>query len=158
MNDRYACTAPTFNQESTKRTDSKPIGFTTEYLEKDNIHPSETATLTAQKHVGFIWDATNERKEKDPFEELQQIYLQKQIQIQQSKGLPFVIHDGRILVPQNEVIDKFMQDFCNKNKLNRDSDSDNDEEFLDTTTNIPSPRKNSLTSNGSKKEGGCIIS
>lgn len=155
-----------------------PMGFTTEFLNSEensnnnNIIQNQRRPDSVEqgKRVGFVYDndiVDDHRKnrfaheEKDPFEELHQFYIQKQLRVQQSKGLPFMLHNGQVILPQSDMIDRYMQDTYPRNKSNRDTDSDNDEEFLDTTMSMPSTRKNSITSNGTKSgkgESGCVIS
>ncbi|XP_008201826.1 uncharacterized protein LOC100680442 isoform X2 [Nasonia vitripennis] len=157
----------------------RPMGFTTEFLNSQESNNNNNIIQNQRrpdsdeqpKRVGFVYDNNvdvddNRRnrfahEEKDPFEELHQFYIQKQFKLQQSKGLPFMLHNGQVILPESDMIDRYMQDTYPRNKNNREAESDNDEEFLDTTMSMPSSRKNSITSNGTKSvkaESGCIIS
>ncbi|XP_023314416.1 uncharacterized protein LOC106648325 isoform X2 [Trichogramma pretiosum] len=164
LQDRFAygpTKTTTINQEVSKRASYAPpktIGFTTEFLEESKKRRSE-GNLNAEKRVGFTWDKSEEKTEKDPLEELRNLYIQKQINMHQNTGLPFFIHNGCVITPDSENFGKYIQEVINtKSKMNvEDSDSDRDEEFMDTTATMPA-RKNSLTSSGSKKDGACIIS
>lgn len=147
------------------------IGFSAEFLESqpNNIQRRQTVG-NPDRRVGFVCDDAlfdgNRRNRfandgKDPFEELHQIYVQKQIKLAQSQDLPFMIQNGQVILGQNDMIERYVQDANPRNRKNRDSDSENDDEFLDTTASMPSSRKNSLTSAGSKtgkSEAGCIVS
>ncbi|KAJ8681834.1 hypothetical protein QAD02_017626 [Eretmocerus hayati] len=145
---------------------SRSMGFTADFLMKQDDNNNRRSN--EEKHVGFVSDddfindagGRVAQGKSDPFEELQQLYIQKQLRMSQSQGLPFMMQNGKIIFPQHDMIERYVQDMYSKDKRHKDDDSDNDEEFLDTTTSMPSSRKNSLTSSGTKsgKESGCVIS
>lgn len=136
------------------------MGFTTEFLNNevnnnDNNYTESRKQTNAdpERRVGFVFDNNQENKD-DPFEEFHQFYIQKQLKLHQSQGMPFILQNGNVVLPQSDVIERYVQDV--KTKQNKDPDSDNEEEFQDTTMNLHSLRKNSLTSSGGKP--GCVIS
>ncbi|XP_014203694.1 uncharacterized protein LOC106635992 isoform X2 [Copidosoma floridanum] len=140
----------------------RTMGFTTEllYAENNNDVPRRQQIQgDLEKRVGFVFDnALNKdnftHDSNDPLEELRHFYIQKQMKLQPGQSLPFILQNGQVLLPQSDVIEHYVQE--SKAKLNKDTDSDNDEEFLDTTMSMQSSRKNSLTNIGSKQN--CIIS
>ena len=143
------------------------MGFTTEFLNNENKNNNNVNrkqySNEHERRVGFVDDDENKKDvlneaDRDPFHEL---YIQKQFQRAHSRNLPFMMHNGKIIFPQNDIIERYMQDERNT-KPNKDNDSDNEEEFLDTTASMPSSRKNSISSSTTKsvkaEGGGCIVS
>ncbi|XP_058791564.1 uncharacterized protein LOC131664464 [Phymastichus coffea] len=146
------------------------VGFTTGFVENESNNQQRRQTVgDLEKRVGFVYDnffdgnkkSYFNNDEKDPFEELHQLYLQKQMKLAHNQEMPFMVHNGQVVLAQNDMIERYVQDLNPRNRRNKDSDSDNDDEFLDTTATMPSSRKNSVTSGGSKNgkfETGCVIS
>lgn len=130
----------------------RPIGFTSQFLNGRQSDPTD-------KHqVGFVLN--NNQDNNDPFEELHKMYLQKQLKMHQSQGLPFMIHNGKIILAQGDMIERYV----NEMKPHKESDNEEDEEFLDTTASMPSTRKNSLASTTGAKSAksdanaACVVS
>ncbi|XP_011497724.1 PREDICTED: uncharacterized protein LOC105362085 [Ceratosolen solmsi marchali] len=169
-----------YNGPMTQKTSSHPtIGFARDYLNNNNNNNNNNIVNKNNgrqnygnqgKCVGFarnneiiIDDNRNDlilHDNNDPFEELHQFYIQKQLKMQKNQGIPFMMQNGKIILAQNDMIERYMHEINLQSKPNRDSDSDNDE-FLDTTTSMPCSRKNSITSVGNKQgksESACMIS
>lgn len=113
------------------------------------------------KRIGFINDNNNQiTDERDPFKQLYELYSQRQNQLRNPNDNrePYMTSNGRIIMAQSAMIDRYMKE----NFPRRDNDSDNDEEYMDTTTTLhPATRKNSQSSGKSGKDGvlhQCIIS
>jgi len=106
-----------------------PIGFTTAMLTVD-----QKATLPKQSNVRFMDDA---------LAELQRMYIERQ-------AVPTVTDDA-MSAQNRDMIERYVNELMVKKSIkDKDTDSDNDDEFLDTTASIHPPvvRKDSLTSNG----------
>lgn len=120
------------------------------------------------KRIGFVRDDDYANKNNDnnlignngdPFKELYDLYAQRQNQIRNlnENGEPYMTSNGRIIMAQSAMIDRYMRE----NFPKRDNDSD--DEYMDTTATLNPPRKNSQSSSGTKtgKDGvlhSCSIS
>ncbi|XP_011643122.1 uncharacterized protein LOC105430963 isoform X1 [Pogonomyrmex barbatus] len=138
-----------------------PMGFTTAMLITND---QKSATLPKQangevpKTLGFIDNPLTDRKNNVRFmdealAELQRMYIERQA-AEIPELLPFVVSNGNsaISAHNRNLIERYVSDLMSK-KSNRDkdTDSDNDDEFLDTTTSMHPTcvvRRGSLTSNG----------
>ncbi|KAL0107752.1 hypothetical protein PUN28_014798 [Cardiocondyla obscurior] len=147
--------------ENDLRGQSKfPMGFTTAMLTNDQ----RSATLPRQtnggasKALGFVDNPLTDRKNNVRFmdealAELQRMYIDRQNTEITEALLPFVVSNGNsaISAHNRNLIERYVNDLMSK-KLpkDKDTDSDNDDEFLDTTTSMHPTcvRRGSLTSNG----------
>ncbi|KZC07242.1 PREDICTED: uncharacterized protein LOC107185577 [Dufourea novaeangliae] len=139
-----------------------PIGFTRTML--DTEHPRRRETNGGvRKSIGLNGNAMPDRKQQtvrfmdEALAELQRMYIERMSKDQQEKNdsLPYVVGNGNNISTQNrQMIETYMNDIMPKRQLrdgkDRNTDSDNDDEFLDTTTTMPmiEPRRGSLTSTG----------
>ncbi|XP_032689924.1 uncharacterized protein LOC116853139 isoform X2 [Odontomachus brunneus] len=144
-----------------------PIGFTTDML---IANEQEGATVPKQINNGktisrsleFVDNPQINRKNNvqfldDALAELQHIYAERQAAVENAgEILSFAIknnHGNNDAISRN-MIERYVNDLMMPMKLTHDKDieSDNDDEFLDTTTNMHSncvaSRRGSLTSNG----------
>jgi len=107
-----------------------PMGFTTAMLTVD-----QKATLPRQNNVRFMDDA---------LAELQRMYIERQAAT--------TVTDDAMSAQNRNMIERYVNELTVKKSIkDKDTDSDNDDEFLDTTASIHPPcvvRKGSLTSNG----------
>ncbi|EFN65721.1 hypothetical protein EAG_05454 [Camponotus floridanus] len=134
-----------------------PIGFTTTML---TINDQKSTTLPRQtngravKSLRFSENPLNDRKNNVRFmdealAELQRMYIERQA-AQKSEILPFTDNNGVMSIQNLNMIERYVSDL-KKSIKDKDTDSDNDDEFLDTTTSMHPTcvaRRGSLTSNG----------
>lgn len=148
--------------ENDLRGQSKfPMGFTTAML----INDQKSATLPRQtnggtsKAYGFTENPPADRKNNVRFmdealAELQRMYIERQNPEMSEALLPFVLSNGNsaISAHNRNLIERYVNDLMSKKLTkDKDTDSDNDDEYLDTSTSMhPScmARRGSLTSNG----------
>lgn len=135
-----------------------PMGFTTTMLtvndQKSTILPRQT-NGRAIKSLGFNENPPNDRKNNVHFmdealAELQRMYIERQTAQKPEILLPFTDNNGAISIQNLNMIERYVSDL-KKSIKDKDTDSDNDDEFLDTTTSMHPTcvaRKGSLTSNG----------
>lgn len=135
-----------------------PMGFTTTML---TVNDQKGATLSRQtngravKSLAFGENPLNDRKNNVRFmdealAELQRMYVERQTAQKSEILLPFMVGDsnGAMSVQNLNMIERYVSDL---KKPDKDTDSDNDDEFLDTTTSMHPTcvaRRGSLTSNG----------
>ena len=159
-----------------------PMGFTTTML---TVNDQKGATLPRQtngravKSLAFGENPLNDRKNNVRFmdealAELQRMYIERQTAQKSEILLPFMVGDsnGAMSVQNLNMIERYVSDLKKPIK-DKDTDSDNDDEFLDTTTSMHPTcvaRRGSLTSNGTastetanslkfgKTAANCIIS
>ncbi|XP_076651921.1 uncharacterized protein LOC143358587 [Halictus rubicundus] len=150
--------APSYNTMNSKP--NFPIGFATTVVDSDNTKMKE-ANVDVGKSIGFNSNVLPERKQQtvrfmdEALAELQRMYIERMSKDQQEKNdsLPYVAANGNdVSVQTRQMIEKYMTDIMPKRQFRngKDKDSDSDDEFLDTTTSMPTivPRRGSLTSNG----------
>ncbi|XP_017878932.1 uncharacterized protein LOC108624280 [Ceratina calcarata] len=128
-----------------------PIGF---------VKP-EIGNIREEESNGEVWRPMGfnvpERKPgvrfamDEALAELQRMYIETVVKKQQemNDSLPYVLSNANALSPDNrQMIEKYIHEMIPRK--DKDTDSDNDEEFLDTTATMPAiaPRRNSITSNG----------
>lgn len=158
-----------------------PMGFTT----KLTVNDQKGATLPRQtngravKSLGFDENPLNDRKNNVRFmdealAELQRMYIERQAAQKSELLLPFMMGDsnGAMSLQNLNMIERYVSDLKKPIK-DKDTDSDNDDEFLDTTTSMHPTcvaRRGSLTSNGTastetanslkfgKTAANCVIS
>lgn len=138
-----------------------PMGFTTTTMLIANDQKS--ATLPKQnsgvsKGLEFNNPVTdrknNVRFMDEALAELQKMYIERQNSEMSEALLPFVISNGNsaISLQNRNLIERYVNDLISKKSTrDKDTDSDNDEEYLDTTTSMHPTcvaRRGSLTSNG----------
>ena len=152
-----------------------PIGFTTTMLDTGGLKNRDSNTET-NKPIGFNSNTVPYRKQSvrfmDDLAELQRMYFETVYKQQQmNDSLPYVVGNDHILSFQNQqMIEKYTHEVKQKGQ-SKDTDSDNDEEFLDTTTSMPPvvSHRGSLTSTGTvstenahsikfPKPDNCVIS
>ncbi|XP_029666974.1 uncharacterized protein LOC115237821 [Formica exsecta] len=137
-----------------------PMGFTTTML---TVNDQKGATLPRQtngravKSLAFGENPVVDRKNNVRFmdealAELQRMYIERQGAQKPEVLLPFIVGDNNdaMSVQNLNMIERYVSDL-KKSIKNKDTDSDNDDEFLDTTTSMHPTcvaRKGSLTSNG----------
>lgn len=150
--------------ENDLRGQSKfPMGFTTATLITND---QRSATLPRQmnggtsKAYGFIENPpTDVRKNNVRFmdealAELQRMYIERQNPEMSEALLPFVLSNGNsaISAHNRNLIERYVNDLMSKKLTkDKDTDSDNDDEYLDTSTSMHPTcmmRRGSLTSNG----------
>jgi len=146
-----------------------PMGFTTAML---SANDQKGATLSTEingrdrpKSLGFTYDNPltdrkgNVRFMDEALAELQRMYIERQAVREKATEipeilLPFLNNDNSAgLSAQNRnMIERYVNDLMPKKSIkDKDTDSDNDDEFLDTTTTMHPTcvvRRGSLTSNG----------
>ncbi|XP_012058206.1 PREDICTED: uncharacterized protein LOC105621347 [Atta cephalotes] len=137
-----------------------PMGFTTTMLITND---KKNATLPKQnggisKELGFDNPVTDRRNNvrfmDEALAELQKMYIERQNSEMSEALLPFVISNGNsaISLQNRNLIERYVNDLISKKSTrDKDTDSDNDEEYLDTTTSMHPTcvvRRGSLTSNG----------
>lgn len=147
--------------ENDLRGQSKfPMGFTTTLITNDQ----KSATLPRQtnggalKTLGFIENPLTDRKNNVRFmdealAELQRMYIERQNTEMSEALLPFVVSNGNsaISAQNRNLIERYVNDLMSKKSTrDKDTDSDNDDEYLDTTTSMHPTcvRRGSLTSDG----------
>ncbi|XP_050466419.1 uncharacterized protein LOC126859331 [Cataglyphis hispanica] len=134
-----------------------PMGFTTTMLtvndQKGDTLPRQTNSRVV-KSLAFGENPLIDRKNNVRFmdealAELQRMYIERQTAQKPEMLLPIIVGDNGAMSVQNlNMIERYVSDL---KKPNKDTDSDNDDEFLDTTTSMHPTcvtRKGSLTSNG----------
>ncbi|XP_077272860.1 uncharacterized protein LOC143903273 isoform X2 [Temnothorax americanus] len=147
--------------ENDLRGQSKfPMGFTTTML---NANDKKYATLPRQTNdggsraLGFVENPSTDRKNNVRFmdealAELQRMCIERQNTEMSEALLPFVVSNGNsaISAQNRNLIERYVNDLlAKKSTRDKDTDSDNDDEYLDTTTSMPCVvRRGSLTSNG----------
>ncbi|XP_011862084.1 PREDICTED: uncharacterized protein LOC105558787 [Vollenhovia emeryi] len=149
--------------ENNPRGQSKfPMGFTTTMLIAND---QKSATLPRQmnggpsKALGFVDNPLTDRKNNVRFMdealvELQKMYIERQNAAMSEALLPFVVSNGdsAISAQNRNLIERYVNDLMTKKSTrDKDTDSDNDDEYLDTTTSMHPTcvvRRGSLTSNG----------
>lgn len=139
---RFSCPEATNGVET--------LGFVLDKLDLEDV--AKKVELDYGKRMGFVDVGTLEAKKRgndevNPFEQLKQLYEMRQARDAECKGN---------VLAQAELIRLYM-------RAMRDPDSDNDEEFLDTTATMQAPdraRRGSLNSGGSSKasKSACVIS
>lgn len=175
-----------------KRGQTKfPMGFTTAMLvanEREGATvPKQTGNGKARpRSLGFVDNPQTDRKNNvrfldDALGELQRIYTEREAAVEGAgEILSFAIksnhgNNGAISAHSRNMIERYVSDLVMSKKPthDKDTDSDNDDEFLDTTTSMHPTcvisRRGSLTSNGTastetarslklNKVAGCRIS
>lgn len=135
-----------------------PMGFTTTML---TINDQKSTTLPRQtngravKSLRFSENPLNDRKNNVRFmdealAELQRMYIERQVAQKPEILLPFTDNNGLMSIQNLNMIERYVSDL-KKSIKDKDTDSDNDDEFLDTTTSMHPTcvaRRGSLTSNG----------
>jgi len=137
-----------------------PMGFTTNMLnandQKNAILPRQT---NGEASRGFVENPLTDRKNNVRFmdealAELQRMYIERQNTEMSEALLPFVVSNGNsaISAQNRNLIERYVNDLMSKKPIrDKDTDSDNDDEYLDTTTSMHPTcvvRRGSLTSNG----------
>jgi len=145
-----------------------PMGFTTAILsvndQKGATLPKEMNGRDRPKSLGFVYDnpltdrKNNVRFMDEALAELQRMYIERQAAKEKTIEipeilLPFLNNDNGGLSAQNHnMIERYVNDLKPKKLIkDKDTDSDNDDEYLDTTTSMHPTcvvRRGSLTSNG----------
>ncbi|XP_072747836.1 uncharacterized protein [Anoplolepis gracilipes] len=134
-----------------------PMGFTTTMLtvndQKGTTLPRQT-NRRAVKSLGFGENPLNDRKNNVRFldealAELQRMCIERQAAQKPEILLPVIVGDSNdaMSVQNLNMIERYVSEL-KKSIKDKDTDSDNDDEFLDTTTTMHPTRKGSLTSNG----------
>ncbi|XP_031846379.1 uncharacterized protein LOC116432975 [Nomia melanderi] len=161
-NEQKAVYGPPYNNASKKA--NFPMGFTTTMMDSE-VPKVKEANVEICRPVGFNNNVLPDRKQQtvrfmdEALAELQRMYVERMAIDQQDKNdsLPYVTggNGGNGVTVQNrQMIEKYMNDIMPKRQLkdgkDKDTDSDNDEEFLDTTASMATivPRRGSLTSTG----------
>lgn len=135
-----------------------PMGFTSAML---TVNDQKSTTLPrrtngrAIKSLGLNENPLNDRKNNVHFmdealAELQRMYIERQTAQNPEILLPFIDNNGTMSIQNLNMIERYVSDL-KKSIKDKDTDSDNDDEFLDTTTSMHPTcvaRKGSLTSNG----------
>nr|XP_012233923.1 PREDICTED: uncharacterized protein LOC105678827 [Linepithema humile] len=156
--------------ENDLRGQSKfPMGFTTAMLsandQKGATLPREMNGRDRPKSLGFVGDnPLTDRKNNVRFAmdealtELHRIYIERQVAKEKANEipevlLPFLNKDNGGLSTQNRnMIERYVSDLVSKKLIkDKDTDSENDDEYLDTTATMHPTcmmRRGSLTSNG----------
>lgn len=138
-----------------------PMGFTTTNLitnEKSATLPRQTNGGTS-KAFGFVENPPTDRKNNVRFmdealAELQRMYIERQNPEMSEALLPFMMSNGNsaISAHNRNLIERYVNDLISKKLTkDKDTDSDNDDEYLDTSTSMHPAcmmRRGSLTSNG----------
>lgn len=130
-----------------------PMGFTTAMSNVDQkvvTLPRQTSDRVIRS-LGFVEDnPLIDRKNNvcfmdDALAELQQMYIERQTAAVTGS-------DGAISTQNRNMIERYVNELTTKKTVrDKDTDSDNDDEYLDTTSSVHPPctmRKGSLTSNG----------
>lgn len=165
----------TSSSNVTNQKPNLPIGFTTTMLDTGGLKNRDSNT-EMNKPIGFNSNTIPYRKQSvrfmDDLAELQRMYFETVYKQQQmNDSLPYVVGNDHMLSLQNQqMIEKYTHEVKQK-RQSKDTDSDNDEEFLDTTASMPPvvPRRGSLTSTGTvstenahsikfPKPDNCVIS
>lgn len=149
--------------ENDLRGQSKfPVGFTTTMLiandQKGATLPRQTNGGTSRT-LGFVDNSLPDRKNNVRFmdealAELQRMCIERQNTEMAEALLPFVVSNGNsaISAQNRNLIERYVNDLMSKKSTrDKDTDSDNDDEYLDTTTTMHPTcvvRRGSLTSNG----------
>ncbi|CAL7941291.1 unnamed protein product [Xylocopa violacea] len=157
-----------------------PMGCTKSALNTGNLKQKDLNGELCRP-IGFNDNIVSDRKQSVRFmdealAELQRMYIETMSKEQQemNDSLPYVLSNGNALPLENrQMIEKYIHEVVPRKQLkdNKDTDSDNDDEFLDTTATMPVivPRRSSLTSTGTAstetthsikftKPDNCIIS
>lgn len=150
----YGSSYNTINQKSNYPIDFMKSETNTRNLKQDDIYKSIGLNICGnsmpdhKQSVCFMDEA---------LVELQRMYIETMSKEQEmNDSLPYVSSKVNTLPLENrQMIEKYIHDIIPRKQLkdNKDkdttTDSDNDDEFLDTTTTMPViPRRNSLTSTG----------
>lgn len=177
-NDQNAVCGPSYN--AMNRKSNFPMGFTTEMLESENLRKDPNGE--AYKSIGFNANALPDRKQQsvrfmdEALAELYRMYCKEQEE--KNDSLPYVPDSGnskRIPISNRQMIERYANEIMQRKHFRdgkeKDTDSDNDDEFLDTTATMPViiPRRGSLTSTGTAstetthsmklvKPDNCVIS
>lgn len=137
-----------------------PMGFTTAMLEAERPNAKDFNAEPGRTVVGFTEGVLPERKQlnvrfmDEALAELQRMYIERISKEEQEKNdsLPYVVREpNNVSVQSRQMIDKYMQQIMPKAQTRDNTDSENDEEFLDTTGTMQAavpPRRGSLTSSG----------
>lgn len=161
INEQKPMYGPSYNNRNKKA--NFPMGFTTTMMDSE-VPKLKEAKVEICRPVGFN-NVLPDRKQQtvrfmdEALAELQRMYIERMAIDQQDKNdsLPYVIggNGGNGDNVQNaQMIEKYMNDIMPKKQLrdgkDKDTDSDNDDEFLDTTASMTTivPRRGSLTSTG----------
>lgn len=129
----------------------QPIGFVAEKFSDDEREPARDFG----KRIGFVDELALPLKDvgsHDYLKQLKQLYDQHQEELKQKRN------GNMIMAQQNDLIKQYVKDLA---RLRGNSDSDTDEEFLDTTATMHPPRRGSITSGASSKASKadkCVIS
>ncbi|EZA48768.1 hypothetical protein DMN91_005395 [Ooceraea biroi] len=127
-----------------------PMGFTTTMLTVDQkgVTLPRQASGRVARSLGFVEDnplidrKNNVRFMDDALAELQRMYIERQT-------AAVAGNDGVISAQSRNMIERYVSELTKKPARDKDTDSDNDDEYLDTTASVHPPvRKGSLTSNG----------
>lgn len=141
-----------------------PMGFTTAMLsandQKGATLPREMNGRDRPKSLGFTYDnpltdrKNNVRFMDEALLELQRMYNERQAAKAKATEipeilLPFLNNDNGLSAQNRNMIERYVNDLMPKKLMkDKDTDSDNDDEYLDTTTTMHPVRRGSLTSNG----------
>ncbi|XP_033327292.2 uncharacterized protein LOC117220934 [Megalopta genalis] len=158
MNEQKTNYAQSCNTINTKP--NFPIGFTNALLDTENAKMKE-ANVDVRRSIGYNNNTLPDRKQQtvrfmdEALAELQRMYIERLSKDQQEKNdsLPYVAGNGNsVSIHSRQMIEKYINDIMPKRQFRdgKDRDSDSDDEFLDTTTSMPTivPRRGSLTSTG----------
>lgn len=147
-----------------------PMGFTTDMLianaQKNAAMPKQINNgKTVSRSLGFVNNPQADRKNNvhfldDALAELEYMYIERQAAVEGADEiLSFAVksnhnNNGAISAHSRNMIERYVSDLmmAKKPTHDKDIDSDNDDEFLDTTTSMHPTcvisRRSSLTSNG----------
>lgn len=160
---------PMLRDDPRGRVEKFPMGFTTAMLianeQKGVAAPRQTSAVgAAARSLGFAGDnpltdrKNNVRFLDEALAELQRMYVERQIDAETvGRVLPVVTtgnggNNGALNVHGRNMIERYVSELTMPRKpTSRDTDSDNDDEFLDTTASMHPTcviRRGSLTSNG----------
>ncbi|KAG7209627.1 hypothetical protein KM043_011278 [Ampulex compressa] len=136
-----------------------PVGFTTAMLDgnrakQETKSPEYSKSIECSDNVLRDNKPNNVRFMDEALAELQRMYNERLYNEQQEKNdnLPYIINNGNGVSPQSrQMIEKYVREMIPrelKDGRDKETDSDNDEEFLDTTGTMSQaiiPHRGSLT-------------
>ncbi|XP_015609136.1 uncharacterized protein LOC107274478 [Cephus cinctus] len=113
-------------------------------------HASGSAATSEQPDIRFQ-DNRNSMDDDEALRCLQQLYAERIYSRNNDAHPPFMTNNGNAIMARNrDLIEQYVHELL-PNKQFKDTDSENDEEFLDTTGSMPptsSSRRGSITSTG----------
>ncbi|XP_076671469.1 uncharacterized protein LOC143370351 [Andrena cerasifolii] len=149
---------PSYNTANQKS--NFPIGFTTAMLDTENPRKKDS-TNDVCKPIASNSNMIPDRKQQtvrfmdEALAELHRMYIERVSKEQQEKddSLPYVPDTGNdkcISIQNRQMIEKYVHEVMPRQQARDNGDTDNDEEFLDTTATMPAivARRGSLTSTG----------